>query len=693
MKPMNTLDISRTRNIGIIAHIDAGKTTTTERILFFCGRIHRVGEVHEGNAQMDWMAQERERGITIVAAATTASWNEHRINIIDTPGHVDFTAEVERSLRVLDGGVVVFDAVNGVEPQSETVWRQADRYSVPRVAFINKMDRRGSDFDATVESIRERLGANPVPIQIPIGFEVDFEGVVDLVQMQAIRWPADGLAPPEQGPIPAELEEAALDARERMIEALAELDDDIAVKYLDGEDLTVTELTSALREMAVSAQGVPVLMGSALRNKGIEPLLDAITAYLPSPLDVPPVTGINPKSGSEEQRRPAEDDPFTAIAFKIVADPHAGKLAYFRVYSGAIEPGATVLNTTAGKRERLSRVLRMHADKREEVTETIRYGDILAAVGVRATNTGDTLTDPKYPLQLESISFPEPVVTIAIEPKSRGDQAKIIDALRRLGEEDPTFRISANEETGQTLIAGMGELHLEVIVDRLLREYRVGANIGRPQVSYRERPRRESTGRGRFVRQTGGRGQYGDVTVELEPLPLGTGVQIERRIVGGAIPTQFVPAAERGAARRLTSGPQGLEVTDIRITLVDGSYHEVDSSELAFEIAGAMAVEDALNRARTDVMEPIMGVQVVVPEDYVGDTLAGLAAKRGTIHGADMRSGSHILTAEVPLATMFGYANELRSATQGRGTFSMEFSHYAVTQRAGTADGLLTPVS
>ena len=690
---MSTLDISRTRNIGIIAHIDAGKTTTTERILFFCGRIHRVGEVHDGNAQMDWMAQERERGITIVAAATTASWNDQRINIIDTPGHVDFTAEVERSLRVLDGGVVVFDAVNGVEPQSETVWRQADRYSVPRVAFINKMDRRGSDFDATVESIRVRLGANPVPVQIPIGFEADFEGVVDLVQMQAVRWTGDGLASPERGSIPAELEAAAGDARDHMLEALAEFNDDIAVKYLDGEELTVSEVTAALREMTVTAQGVPVLMGSALRNKGIEPLLDAITAYLPSPLDVPPVTGINPKSGAEEQRRPADDDPFTAIAFKIVADPHAGKLAYFRVYSGSIKPGSTVLNTAAGKRERLSRVLRMHADKREEVTEAIRYGDILAAVGVRSTNTGDTLTDPKYPLQLESISFPEPVVTIAIEPKSRGDQDKIIDALRKLGEEDPTFRISANEETGQTLIAGMGELHLEVIVDRLLREYRVGANIGRPQVSYRERPRKEATGRGRFVRQTGGRGQYGDVTVELEPLPLGTGVQIERRIVGGAIPTQFVPAAERGAARRLASGPQGMEVTDVRITLVDGSYHEVDSSELAFEIAGAMAVEDALNRARTDVMEPVMGVQVVVPEDYVGDTLAGLAAKRGTIHGADMRSGSHIITAEVPLATMFGYANELRSATQGRGTFSMEFSHYAVTQRAGAADGLLTPVS
>ena len=626
---MNTLDISRTRNIGIIAHIDAGKTTTTERILFYCGRIHRVGEVHDGNAQMDWMAQERERGITIVAAATTASWNDHRINIIDTPGHVDFTAEVERSLRVLDGGVVVFDAVNGVEPQSETVWRQADRYSVPRIAFINKMDRRGADFDATIESIRDRLGANPVPIQMPVGFEADFEGVVDLVTMQAIRWPASGLVALEQGPIPADLEASALDARESMIEALAEFDDDIATKYLDGEDLSTAELTVALRRMTVAAQGVPVLMGSALRNKGIEPLLDAITDYLPSPLDVPPVTGINPKTGAEEQRRPAEDDPFTAIAFKIVADPHAGKLAYFRVYSGSIKPGTTVLNTAAGKRERLSRVLRMHADKREEVTEVIRYGDIMAAVGVRATNTGDTLTDPKYPLQLESITFPEPVVTIAIEPKSRGDQDKIIDALRRLSEEDPTFRISANEETGQTLIAGMGELHLEVIVDRLLREYRVGANVGRPQVSYRERPRREATGRGRFVRQTGGRGQYGDVTVELEPLPLGTGVQIERRIVGGAIPVQFIPAAERGAARRLTSGPQGMEVTDARITLVDGSYHDVDSSELAFEIAGAMAVEDALNQARTDVMEPVMSVQVVVPEDYVGDTLAGLAAKRG----------------------------------------------------------------
>ena len=505
---MTKTDTARTRNIGIIAHIDAGKTTTTERILFFCGRIHRVGEVHEGNAQMDWMAQERERGITIVAAATSASWNDYQINIIDTPGHVDFTAEVERSLRVLDGGVVVFDAVNGVEPQSETVWRQADRYSVPRVAFINKMDRRGADFSMSVESVRERLGANPVPIQIPIGAEDEFRGVVDLVQMQAVTWSDNELSTPERGEVPDDMLAPAIEARENMVESLAEIDDDIAVKYLEGEELSVDELKAAIRKLTVSVQGVPVLAGTALRNKGIEPLLDAITDFLPSPLDMPPIEGVNPSTGEEEKRHPAEEDPFSAIAFKIVADPHAGKLAYFRVYSGSIEPGSTVLNTTANKRERLTRVLRMHADEREEVKGAIRFGDILAAVGIRSANTGDTLSDPESPLVLESIAFPEPVVTIAIEPKSRADQDKIVDALRRLSEEDPTFRISGNKETGQTLIAGMGELHLEVIVDRLLREYRVEANIGRPQVSYRERPRKESSGRGRFVRQSGGRGQF-----------------------------------------------------------------------------------------------------------------------------------------------------------------------------------------
>ena len=690
---MTKTDTARTRNIGIIAHIDAGKTTTTERILFFCGRIHRVGEVHEGNAQMDWMAQERERGITIVAAATSASWNDYQINIIDTPGHVDFTAEVERSLRVLDGGVVVFDAVNGVEPQSETVWRQADRYSVPRVAFINKMDRRGADFSMSVESVRERLGANPVPIQIPIGAEDEFRGVVDLVEMQAVTWSDKELSTPERGEVPDDMLALAIEARENMVESLAEIDDDIAVKYLEGEELSVDELKAAIRKLTVSVQGVPVLAGTALRNKGIEPLLDAITDFLPSPLDMPPIEGVNPSTGEEEKRHPAEEDPFSAIAFKIVADPHAGKLAYFRVYSGSIEPGSTVLNTTANKRERLTRVLRMHADEREEVKGAIRFGDILAAVGIRSANTGDTLSDPESPLVLESIAFPEPVVTIAIEPKSRADQDKIVDALRRLSEEDPTFRISGNKETGQTLIAGMGELHLEVIVDRLLREYRVEANIGRPQVSYRERPRKESSGRGRFVRQSGGRGQFGDVSVALEPLPIGTGVEVGRKIVGGAIPIQFIPAAERGVKRGLESGPHGLEVTDVKVTVVDGSFHEVDSSEIAFEIAGSMAVEDALKRSRTDVMEPMMTVQVVVPEEYVGDVLAGLAAKRGNIHGTDLRVGSHIVNAEVPLATMFGYANELRSATQGRGTFSMEFSHYAVSRRVDSADGILEPVS
>ena len=689
---MSEAAIARTRNIGIIAHIDAGKTTTTERILFYTGRIHRIGVIDDGTTQMDWMAQERERGITIVAAATTCYWRDRRINVIDTPGHVDFTAEVERSLRVLDGGLVVFDAVHGVEPQSETVWRQADKYDVPRVALINKMDRVGADADAAVRSIRERLGANPVPIQLPIGREQEFRGVVDLVEMQAIVWPSDAAIEPSIEDIPDELAEVAVVARLQLLEALSEFDDDIAELYLNDDDVDAAAIIAALRRGTIQSQLVPVLFGSALRNRGIEPVLDAVAHYLPSPLDVPPVRGIDPASDEPRERPAAEDEPFAALAFKMVADPHSGKLAYFRVYSGRIEPGTTVINVGTGRRQRLSRVLRMHADKREEIKDAIVPGDIVAAVGMRDVGTGDTLADPAHPVLLESITFPDPVVTIAIEPKSRADQDRIITALGKLGDEDPTFQVRADEETGQTLIAGMGELHLEVIVDRLLREFRVGANVGRPQVAYRERPLRAVQATGRFIRQTGGRGQYGHVVVELEPLEPGAGVEIETRIVGGAIPLSFLPAAERGARRALTGGLKGYQVVDVRVRIVDGSSHDVDSSEIAFEIAGAWAVEEALRRSGTAVLEPVMAVDVVIPDDYVGDVLASLLSKRGEVQGTEPRGGSSVIRAEVPLATMFGYASALRSATQGRGTFSMEFSHYAVRPGAGTGQEVLTGV-
>ncbi|MBM4437514.1 MAG: elongation factor G [Actinobacteria bacterium] len=686
-------DIQRIRNIGIIAHIDAGKTTTTERILYYTGRIHRVGEVHDGTTQMDWMAQERERGITIVAAATTCDWLDHQVNIIDTPGHVDFTAEVERSLRVLDGGVVVFDAVNGVEPQSETVWRQADKYRVPRIAFVNKMDRLGASYLGTVAAIRNRLQANPIALQVPIGAEQAFSGVVDLVSLQALIYPADNApAAPTVGPLPEELAGEVAAAREHLLEALAVVDDHLAHKYLEGAAITTDEIVAAIRTATVASKVVPVLMGTALRNKGIEPLLDAVVRYLPSPLDMPPVQGVHPETKAVAERRPSLDEPFAALAFKIVTDPHAGKVAYFRVYSGAVEPGATVLNATTGKRERLNRVLRMHADKREEVKDPIRTGDILAAVGMREVATGHTLTVASAPILLESIKFPEPVVTIAIEPKSRGDQDRIIDALLKLGDEDPTFRVSNNQETGQTLIAGMGELHLEVLVDRLLREFRVQANIGRPEVSYRERPRKAVTVRGRFVRQSGGRGQYGDVTIELEPRAQGAGIEVATRIRGGAIPINYLPAVERGLRRGLTTGVHGYPVTDVQVVAIDGSYHEVDSSELAFEQAGALAIAEALKASGTDVMQPIMSVQVVVPEEFMGEVLGGLAAKHAAIHATDIRGGTHCVSAEVPLAAMFGYANDLRSVTQGRGTFSMEFSHYAVSHGVGAAGGVLAQV-
>ena len=689
---MTDLGVTQTRNIGIIAHIDAGKTTTTERILFYTGRIHRIGAIDDGTTQMDWMAQERERGITIVAAATTCYWAGLRINIIDTPGHVDFTAEVERSLRVLDGGLVVFDAVNGVEPQSETVWRQADKYGVPRIAFVNKMDRVGADPEAAVASIRDRLGANPVPVQLPIGRESDFSGVIDLIEMKALLWVDDDAKEPVVEGIPDELLEVALAARLQLLEALSEFDDGLAERYLNDDEIANEEIVAAVRACTIRSQLVPVLFGSALRNSGIEPVLDAVTQYLPSPLDVPAVRGEDPHTGKTLERRASLDEPFSALAFKMVADPHSGQLAYFRVYSGEIKPGATVVNVGTGKRQRLSRVLRMHADKREELNEPIVSGDIVAAVGMRDVKTGDTLADPSCPIVLEAITFPDPVVTIAIEPKSRTDQDRIITALGKLGNEDPTFRVSNDEETGQTLIAGMGELHLEVIVDRLLREFRVDANIGRPQVAYRERPVHAIEARGRFIRQSGGRGQYGDVAIELEPMEPGAGVEVERRIRGGSIPINFLPAAERGVRRALAGGPNGFPVVDVRVRIVDGSSHDVDSSELAFEIAGSMAVDDALKRSGTRVLEPVMAVDVVIPDEYVGDVLAGLGAKRAEIQGNELRGGSNVIRAEVPLAAMFGYASSLRSATQGRGTFSMEFSHYADRPGAGTSQEVLTGV-
>ena len=689
---MSEAAIARTRNIGIIAHIDAGKTTTTERILFYTGRIHRIGVIDDGTTQMDWMAQERERGITIVAAATTCYWRDRRVNIIDTPGHVDFTAEVERSLRVLDGGLVVFDAVHGVEPQSETVWRQADKYNVPRIAFINKMDRVGADPDAAVRSIRERLGANPIPIQLPIGREQDFRGVIDLIDMQAIIWASDDAAGPSVEAIPEDLAEVALVARMQLLEALSEFDDHIAEQYLNDAEVDGATIIAVLRRGTIQSQLVPVLFGSALRNRGIEPVLDAVAHYLPSPLDVPPVGGIDPATEETLVREASIDEPFAALAFKTVADPHSGKLAYFRVYSGRLEPGATVLNVGTGRRQRLSRVLRMHADKREEIKDAIVPGDIVAAVGMREVGTGDTLADPAYPVLLEAITFPDPVVTIAIEPKSRADQDRIMTALGKLGDEDPTFQVRNDEETGQTLIAGMGELHLEVIVDRLLREFRVGANVGRPQVAFRERPLRSVEAPGRFIRQSGGRGQYGHVVIVLEPLEPGGGVEIETRIVGGAIPLGFLPAAQRGVRRALTGGLQGYPVIDVRVCIVDGSSHDVDSSEIAFEIAGSMAVKEALRRSGTSVLEPVMAVDVVIPDEYVGDVLAGLGSKRGVVQGTEPRGGSSVIHTEVPLATMFGYASALRSATQGRGTFSMEFSHYAVRPGAGTGQEVLTKV-
>ena len=676
------VSLAKTRNIGIIAHIDAGKTTVTERILFYTKKIYKIGEVHEGAATMDWMPQEQERGITITAAATTAFWGDHRINIIDTPGHVDFTVEVERSLRVLDGAVVVFDGVAGVEPQSETVWRQADRYNVPRFCFINKLDRTGADFWRCVDSITERLGAKPVPVQIPIGSEDQFRGVVDLINMRAITYGSDLGDKIVEGDVPAELLEQAEQYRHAMIEAAAEMDDELTHKYLEGAELTPEEIRRGLRLGTLQNKFVPVLTGSALKNKGIQPMLDAVIDYLPSPLDVPPMIGQHPSTGADVLRTVDDSEPFSALAFKIAADPFVGKLAFFRVYSGTLKSGSYVLNATKGTKERIGRILLMHANHREEIEE-VYAGDIAAAVGLKETFTGDTLADPDKPVILESMTFPEPVIEVKIEPKTKADQDKLAIALGRLAEEDPTFRVKTDPESGETLIAGMGELHLDVLVDRMTREFKVAANIGKPQVSYRESIRRAAQGNGRHVRQTGGKGQYGHAVIKVEPAEKGSGYEFVDKIVGGTIPREYIKPIDQGIREALQTGIYaGYPMVDVKVTLVDGSYHDVDSSEMAFKIAGSLAIKDAVDKADPTILEPIMRVEVIMPEEFMGDVIGDLNSRRGQIEGMETRGTgdghrTQVVRAFVPLAQMFGYATDLRSMTQGRATYSMEFSHYA----------------
>jgi elongation factor G len=667
------------RNIGIIAHIDAGKTTTTERILFYTGKTHRIGSVDDGTTVTDWMEQERERGITIVSAAVSAEWKGYQINVIDTPGHIDFTAEVQRSLRVLDGGIVIFDAVQGVEPQSETVWRQADRYAVPRICFVNKMDRVGASYERTIETIRERLGANPIAVQLPIGFESSFVGAVDLIRQKAVVWEDDLGKEPREMNIPADLLPQADAARERMIEQIAETDDELTLKYLEGEPITIDELMAALRRAVITGQATPVFCGSSLRNKGVQPLLDAVIDLLPSPQDVPPVKGLHPKTEEIIERESQDDAPTSALVFKIVTDPYVGRLAYIRVYSGKISQGSMVMNSTKGKRERIGRLIRMYADRREDIEEVLA-GDIAAVLGFRETFTGDTLCDQNNPIILENITFPEPVISVAIEPKTTADQAKMGEALRKLSEEDPTFQVRSDENTGQTIIAGMGELHLEVLVDRMLREFRVQARVGRPQVAYRETitrpvPKVEY----RYVKQSGGRGQYGHVIMEMEPGEAGSGILFENKIIGGSIPREYIPAVEKGVREASDAGVlAGYPVTDLVVRLIDGSYHEVDSSEMAFKLAGSIGFKEGMQRGAPVLLEPIMKVEVVVPEDYLGDIIGQLNSRRGEILGMEMRPGNaQAVRALVPLAEMFGYATDLRSGTQGRGVFTMEFSHYA----------------
>jgi len=664
------------RNMGFAAHIDAGKTTTTERVLFYSGRLHKIGEVHDGTTTMDWMVQERERGITITSAATTTFWEDHRINIIDTPGHVDFTVEVERSLRVLDGVVVIFCAVGGVQPQSETVWRQATRYGVPRLAFINKMDRVGADFFRVALQIKERLLANPVLLQVPIGAEENLQGMIDLVEMEAIFYEDEMGMKPIRKPIPDDMLSQANNYREKLIEAAAEADDQLLEKYLAGEALTKEEIKAGLRRATISAKIIPVVCGSAFKNKGVQPLLNAIIDYLPSPLDKPAVVGINPKSGSEAERQPSDQEPFSALAFKIMSDPYVGRLTYFRVYSGVLKAGSYVYNSVKEKKERVSRILQMHANKREEI-QTICAGDIAAAVGLKFTSTGDTLAEQDKPIILESIQFPEPVIFVAIEPKTKVDQEKLGIALSKLAEEDPTFKVKGDPETGQTIISGMGELHLEIIVDRLLREFRVEANVGKPQVAYRETIRSESEVEAKFIKQTGGRGQYGHVWLRVEPLEAGKGFEFVNEIVGGTIPREYIPAVEAGIKDAMATGVMaGYPVIDMRAVLIDGSYHDVDSSEIAFKIAGSMALKQGVLKSKPVLLEPVMQVEVVVPEQYMGEVIGDLSSRRGRIEGMESHKGIQTIKSKVPLATMFGYSTGLRSLTQGRGNYSMEFCEY-----------------
>jgi elongation factor G len=661
-----------------MAHIDAGKTTTTERILYYTGRTHKMGEVHEGAATMDWMAQEQERGITITSAATTAFWRDFRVNIIDTPGHVDFTVEVERSLRVLDGAIAVFDGVAGVEPQSETVWRQADRYGVPRIAFINKMDRVGADFFASVQSMVDRLGARAVPVQLPIGQEENFRGVVDLIEMRSLTWSDDLGTNTVVGEIPPELDEQANEYHHQLIDAVADHDEELLETYLEDESAVTPEmLRRAVRATTLDISVTPVLLGSAFKNKGVQPLLDAVVDYLPSPLDVPPVHGLDPRTDHELSRRAALDEPFSALAFKVMSDPYVGKLTYIRVYSGQVKSGDRVMNTTSGKTERMGRILQMHANHREE-RENIGAGEIAAIVGLKQTTTGETLAIDTAPIVLESMTFPDPVISVAVEPKTKGDQDKLSTALQRLAEEDPTFRVRSDEETGQTLIAGMGELHLEIIVDRLTREFNVDANVGRPQVAYRETvDRRVEKIVGRFVRQTGGRGQFGHAIINLEPSEPGEGYEFLDKIVGGRIPREFIPAVDLGIQEAMESGVlAGYPVVDVRVELVDGSYHDVDSSEMAFKIAGSMAFKEGMKRAKPKLLEPVMAVEVVTPEDYLGDVMGDLNSRRGRIENLEPRGNAQVIKARVPLAAMFGYATDLRSTTQGRATFTMQFERY-----------------
>jgi len=676
--------LDRYRNIGIIAHIDAGKTTTTERILFYTGKTHRIGSVDDGTTVTDWMEQERERGITIVSAAVSAEWKGYQINLIDTPGHIDFTAEVQRSLRVLDGGVVLFDAVQGVEPQSETVWRQADRYGVPRICFVNKMDRVGASYERTIQSIKDRLGANPLPMQVPLGFEATFKGAIDLLDMKAMYWEDEMGREIKVTDVPAEMKAQAEEARHLMVEKIAELDDDLTVKYLEGAEITVPELKAALRKGVLASKVTPVYCGSAMRNKGIQVLLDAVIDLLPSPADIPPVEGVDPDHPEEMIVLPAEDGaPLSALVFKIVTDPYVGRLAYFRVYSGILNQGSMVTNSIKGKRERIGRLIRMYADRREDITE-VRAGDIAAALGFKETFTGDTLCENKKVI-LESISFPEPVISVAIEPKSSSDQEKMGEALKKLSEEDPTFRVRSDETTGQTIIAGMGELHLDVLVDRMLREFRIQANIGNPRVAYRESiTRKVARAEMKYAKQSGGRGQYGHVVFALEPGERGSGIVFENNIVGGSIPREYIPAVEKGVKEATESGViAGYPVVDMKISLYDGSFHEVDSNEMAFKMAASMAFKEGVQKGGPVLLEPIMKVEVVIPEEYLGDVIGQLNSRRGMIQGMEIRPGNaQAVKAMVPLGEMFGYATTLRSGTQGRGVFSMEFDHYAPVSEA-----------